>query len=165
MTPWRLVVVMIAALGLGVLATLLLRDDDHATLVDGAADRQVASNSSAPSSPNYPLTSSPAPRETADPTTSPAAPARRIQTSSSTYFGRPFETIQIAGRYRGVRESRELRVQVRQPSGWTAFPLPVFTQPSGEFRAYVELGTGQYELRIVDPENGRASAVLTLLVF
>ena len=59
----------------------------------------------------------------------------------------------------------ELRVQLRQANGWTQFPLPVVTQPSGKFRAYVELGQGQHRLRIVDPDRGRASRVLTLLLF
>ena len=53
---------------------------------------------------------------------------------------------------------------MRRAAGWTWFPLPVVTQPSGEFRAYVELGAGQYRLRLVDPETGVKSQVLTLLV-
>jgi len=148
MKSWRLVAAIVAAVGLGLPATLLLRDDDQPTPVDGPADRQVIPDTSAPSTETSPPTS-----------------GRRIETTSSFYFGRPFETIHIEGRYRGVHGATELRVQLRQADGWTQFPLPVVTQPSGRFRAYVELGQGQYQLRIVDPDRGRASRVLTLLLF
>jgi hypothetical protein len=88
----------------------------------------------------------------------------RIATSSLFYFGRAFETIPIPGSYQGVAGAATLQVQLRRASEWSPFPLPVVTQPSGEFRAYVELGRGQYRLRIVDPATGTTSRVLTLLV-
>ena len=76
------------------------------------------------------------------------------------------ETIQIQGQYRGVPGPTRLRVQIQQPGGWAQYPLPAVTQPSGEFRAFVELGEpGEYRLRIVDPNRAYASEVLTLLVF
>jgi hypothetical protein len=148
MKPWLLVAAIVAALGLALAVTMLLRDDDQPTSADRAADPQATTASSAPSDATAPRTS-----------------GRRIQTTSSFYFGRPFETILIEGRYRGVNGGTELRVQRRQGHRWTQFPLPVVTQPSGKFRAYVELGQGQYQLRIVDPDRGRASRVLTLLLF
>jgi hypothetical protein len=86
--------------------------------------------------------------------------------TSSTYFGRPFETIRIDGRYRGASSPRRLRVQIQQPSGWKQFPLPTVTRSSGEFRAFVELGeSGNYSLRIVDARRDYTSKVVTLLVF
>ena len=96
--------------------------------------------------------------------TATAASEPRIDTSDLFYFGEPFETIQIPGTYVGVDGPARLRLQMRRAAGWTWFPLPVVTQPSGEFRAYVELGAGQYRLRLVDPETGVRSQVLTLLV-
>jgi hypothetical protein len=148
MKSWRLVAAIVAALGLALAATLLLREDDQPTSVDRVADPRATSATSAPSN-----------------TTAPRPSGRGIQTTSSFYFGRPFETIHIEGRYRGVHGGTELRVQLRQGNRWTQFPLPVVTQRSGKFRAYVELGEGQYRLRIVDPDRGRASRVLTLLLF
>jgi hypothetical protein len=158
MTLWRLVAAVVVAGALGLVATLLVRDDGHTASDDGAADRQTASSDSA-------ATRNPEPRKPTAPPSG-AASASRIETTSSSYFGRPFETVEIAGRYRGVDDRAELRVQLREPDGWTTFPLPTVTQPSGEFRAYVEVGgPGRYQVRIVDPEEDRASTVLTLLIF
>jgi hypothetical protein len=88
----------------------------------------------------------------------------RIETSESFYFGEPFETILIPGTYVGVAGPARLRVQLRQPGGWAWFPLPVVTQPSGEFRAFVEMDAGSYRVRLFDPESGVRSRVLTVLV-
>ena len=148
MRSWRLVAAIVAAFGLALPATLLLRGDDQPTSVDRAADPQATETTSAPSTATAPPTS-----------------GTRIVTTSSFYFGRPFETIHIEGRYRGVHGARELRVQLRHANGWTQFPLPVVTKPSGRFRAYVELGQGQHRLRIVDPDRGETSRVLTVLLF
>jgi hypothetical protein len=166
MKSWRVVAAIVVAFALGVAAALLLRDDDHTTSVAGAADRQAAPDNSAPSNPTSPPTRSPAPREPADAAIRPPAPASRIETTSWIYFAKPFQTVQIAGQYQGVQGPTELRVQLRKPRGWTQFPLPAVTDPSGKFRAFVELGKpGQYRLRIVDAKRDRASGVLTLLVF
>jgi hypothetical protein len=166
MKSWRVVAAIVVAFGLGVVAALMLRDDDHTTSVAGAADRQAAPDISAPSNPTSPPTRSPAPREPADAATSPPAPASRIETTSWIYLAKPFETVQIAGRYQGVRGPTELRVQLRKPRGWTQFPLPTVTEASGKFRAFVELGKpGQYRLRIVDSKRDRTSGVLTVLVY
>ena len=154
---------IVVALGVILLSTLLLRDEDRVTSGGHAADRPTGIMSRAPSTPTTPLASM-APTQ-ADPSTSPA-PASRIETSSLTYFGRPFETIHIPGRYRGVPGSTRLRVQVKEPAGWTPYPLPTVTLPSGQFRAFIELGeAGKYRLRIVDPARHQASQVVTLLVF
>jgi hypothetical protein len=96
--------------------------------------------------------------------TAASASEPRIDTSDLFYFGEPFETILIPGTYAGVDGPARLRLQMRRAAGWTWFPLPVVTQPSGEFRAYVELGAGEYRLRLVDPETGVESQVLTILV-
>ena len=161
---WRgFLATIVVALGVVLLSTLLLRDEEPVTSGGDAADQQTATKSQAPSTPTTPLGSI-APKQ-GDPSTSPA-PASRIETTSLTYFGRPFETIHIPGRYRGVPGSTRLRVQVEEPAGWTTYPLPAVTQPSGQFRAFIELGeAGKYRLRIVDPARHQASQVVTLLVF
>ena len=164
MNSRKLVATIIVAIGVGLLTTLLLRDEDHATSAEDATDRRTATNGRPPSTATSPPTST-APTA-GDPSTSPAASASRIETTSLTYFGRPFETIHIQGRYRGVPGPTPLRVQIQEPAGWTLYPLPAFTQPSGQFRAFVELGEpGKYRLRIVDPTRHRSSEVVTLLVF
>ena len=70
----------------------------------------------------------------------------------------------MPGTYHGVTRATELRVQLLGPSGWSEFPLPVVTKPSGEFQAYVELGPGEHRLRLVDPATGVLSADVTVLV-
>jgi hypothetical protein len=153
----------VVAIGVVLLMTLLLRGEDRVTSGGDAADRPTATKSRVPTTATSPLESI-APTQ-GDASTSPA-PASRIETTSLTYFGRPFETIHIPGRYRGVPGSTRLRVQVKEPDGWTPYPLPTVTQPSGQFRAFIELGeAGKYRLRIVDPARHQASEVVTLLVF
>ena len=162
MKSWLIVVaVVVAAVGLGVLATFVLRDGDPEAPGGGAgAPRSsCAAPSSSPGASDSPM-------ESPDVSTSQAPATPRIVTTWSSYFGEPFETIEIEGRYLGVHTATKLRVQLEGPNGWTLFPLPAVTRPSGEFRAYVELGeSGRHRLRIVDPASGRASEVLTVLVF
>ncbi len=107
--------------------------------------------------------SSPAPHRAS--TATPSSSGVAIRTSTDFYFGRPYETIAIPGRYVGVAQPSELRVQVLRPDGWQTFPLPAVTRESGRFRAYVELGGGQHRLRLVDPVTGTHSEVLTVLLF
>jgi hypothetical protein len=107
----------------------------------------------------------------ASPTASPTSPATaspasavRIETTERVFFGRPHETIAIPGTYHGVTAAATLRIQLRVPGGWKDFPLPVVTQETGSFQAYVELGRGEYRLRLVDPATGTTSKDLTLLL-
>jgi hypothetical protein len=162
---WLIVVAVVAAVALGGIATFAWRDGDPGPPRDGAAAGRTPSGSTtvAPShSPGASVSSPGTPDDSAG--QPPAAP--RIVTARTSYFGEPFETIEITGRYLGVHSATTLRVQLEGSSGWTQFPLPTVTRPSGEFHAHVELGeSGQYRLRIVDPESGRASRVLTLLLF
>ena len=136
-SPWMVVAATVAAVGAAVTVTLVaVREDTDRTTPGNAAG--AAATSAAP----------------------------RIETSTDLYFGRPHETIHIPGRYTGVRGPRELRVEVRHGSRWVQFPLPVVTQRSGRFRAYVYLGrTGTYQVRIVDPEERRRSRPLVLELF
>ena len=92
------------------------------------------------------------------------APAARIETTERVFFGRPNETIAIPGTYHGVTAAATLRIQLRVPGGWEDFPLAVVTQETGSFQAYVELGRGEYRLRLVDPATGTTSKTLTLLL-
>jgi hypothetical protein len=63
-----------------------------------------------------------------------------------------------------VTAAATLRIQLRVPGGWEDFPLAVVTQETGSFQAYVELGRGEYRLRLVDPATGTTSKTLTLLL-
>ncbi len=150
MRSWRIIApVVLVVVGLAAVAPLLLlRGTDGTGRVDSARDAaSTPSRSSSPAS---------APDQAGFP----------IETSSSTYFGRPFETVRIDGRYPGARGRTSLRVELREADGWTRFPLPAVTQPSGDFQAYVELGgPGIYRLRVVDPDQGATSSVLELVVF
>ena len=144
------VVAFVAVLVSGV---FLMRDPSPPS-TDGAADpttqASTAPASSAPSS--------------ASPSTASPAPAPRIETAERVFFGRPHETIAIPGTYHGVTAAATLRIQLRVPGGWKDFPLPVVTQETGSFHAYVELGRGEYRVRLVDPATGTTSKHLTLLL-
>jgi hypothetical protein len=157
MKAWKLAVATAVAVGLGVLVAFLVGSSGGHE--PSATDSVKRAGRATPDTKNA------AQRSTATTDGAAATSGARIEMSSPSYFGRPFETIQLAGRYLGVHTPRTLRVQVRQPTGWKQFPLPTVTQPSGTFRAYVELGRGRYRVRLVDPDKDRASAAVTLLVF
>lgn len=160
---WLLVAAVVVAFGLGVLTTVMLRDGEQGRSVDRVASGEPSRSRAAEPTPTpAPI---PEPKQASERSSVPAASKAGIWTPTSSYFARPFETIQIAGRYPGVDGPRELRLQLRQPDGWSQLPLPVVTRPSGEFRAYVELAYGHHRLRIVDPNSGKTSQVLTALVF
>jgi hypothetical protein len=148
-----IVATVVAFVGVLVSGAFLMRDPPPPS-ADGAAD-PTAQASTAPAS-SAPPSASPA-------STSPTA-APRIETAARVFFGRPHETIAIPGTYHGVSAAATLRVQLRVPGGWEDFPLPVVTQETGSFQAYVELGRGEYRLRIVDPATGTTSEDLTLLL-
>ena len=58
-----------------------------------------------------------------------------------------------------------LRVQRWERHRWLAFPLPVKTDQSGKFIAYVELGQpGLYWLRVQDPGSGVKSKPFLLVI-
>ncbi len=143
-----LIATFVAGLGLALLAALLWQDPD-ARSIRGGERETSRSTPSAASTPTASTTTTPPPR---------------IVTTEQLYFGRPYETITIEGTYQGAATATTLRVQLRRPGGWTDFPLPVVTDEAGGFRAYVELGRGQYRLRIVDPATGLSSRVLKLLL-
>ena len=121
---------------------------------EGASDptTQASTTSASSAPPSEPAAS-----------TSPVS-AVRIETSERVFFGRPHETIAIPGTYHGVTAAATLRIQLRVPGGWRDFPLPVVTEETGGFQAYVELGRGEYRLRLVDPATGTTSKDLTLLL-
>ena len=171
---------VVGLLGLALFGALLLNDPDQSgsrtTKGDGQlpAATTISVTASGPASPTAATsgpTTVPSPMPTPSATGSASASASmtpvtepRIETSESFYFGEPFETILIPGTYVGVAGPARLRVQLRQPGGWAWFPLPVVTQPSGEFRAFVEMDAGSYRVRLFDPESGVRSRVLTVLV-
>jgi hypothetical protein len=159
---------IVVGLVLGSLGIVLLRQaaQDEPSTSDGALRREAVSSSSP--SPSVPTTGSASgsPSPSATPSSSASAPSGpTIETTSEVYFGRPYETIPIPGQYHGVQRATELRVQVRLPEGWQSFPLSAVTNASGHFRAYVELGAGEYRLRLVDPATGISSRILRLLLF
>jgi hypothetical protein len=144
---------VVAFLGVLVSGAFLMRDPSPPS-TEGAADPTTRATT-APASP-APSSASPA-------AASPAS-AARIETTERVFFGRPHETIAIPGTYHGVTAAATLRIQLRVPGGWKDFPLPVVTQETGTFQAYVELGRGEYRLRLVDPATGTTSKALTLLL-
>jgi hypothetical protein len=143
-----IVATVVAFVGVLVTGAFLMRDPSPPS-IDGAAD--PTTRASIPSaSPATPSAS--------------GASAARIETTERVFFGRPHETISIPGTYHGVTAPATLRIQLRVPGGWKDFPLPVVTQATGSFQAYVELGRGEYRLRLTDPATGTASKALTLLL-
>ena len=148
-----IVATVVAFVGVLVSGAFLMRDPSPSS-TDGAAD-PTAQASTAPASP---------PPSSASSSTASPASATRIETTERVFFGRPHETIAIPGTYHGVTAAATLRLQLRVPGGWKDFPLPVVTQETGSFQAYVELGRGEYRLRLVDPATGTTSKDLTLLL-
>ena len=144
---------VVAFVGVLVTGAFLMRDPSPPA-TDGAADPTTQASTTPASS---------APPSSPPPSASPAS-AARIETAERVFFGRPHETIAIPGTYHGVTAAVTLRIQLRVPEGWKDFPLPVVTQETGSFQAYVELGRGEYRLRLVDPATGTTSQDLTLLL-
>jgi hypothetical protein len=148
-----IVATVVAFVGVLVSGAFLMRDPPPPS-ADGAAD-PTAQASTAPASSAPP---------SASPASAPPASAPRIETAARVFCGRPHETIAIPGTYQGVSAAATLRIQLRVPGGWVDFPLPVVTQETGSFQAYVELGRGEYRIRLVDPATGTTSEDLTLLL-
>jgi len=147
-----IVATVVAFVGVLVSGAFLMREPSPSS-TDGAADPTTQASTTQ---------ASPAPSATSPAAASPAS-AVRIETTERVFFGRPHETIAIPGTYHGVTAAATLRIQLRVPGGWKDFPLPVVTQETGTFQAYVELGRGQHRLRLVDPATGTTSKDLTLL--
>ena len=163
---WSWVAATAVCVSSGVVVALLLRmdDTDQVSSAGRAADEPSSTATLAPSTAS--LTRSTEPRQEPEGSESAARSTPRIETTTAVYFGRPFETVDIPGRYRGVKGSRELRLQMLRGNVWRQFPLPVITRQSGEFRAYVYVGKpGSYRVRIVDPAEQRSSRSLTLQLF
>jgi len=162
----------VAVLGLAVLGAVVMDESDDPPSPSTATTGTDRTPSSSPTSPQTSATSSATSSALSSPESTPSTSLEpdaggtepAIVTSESFYYGAPHETIHIPGTYQGVDGATRLRLQLRRSGGWTWFPLPVVTRESGEFRAYVELGPGEYRLRLVDPESGIASPVVTLLV-
>jgi hypothetical protein len=76
---------------------------------------------------------------------------------------RPFETVPIEGTYRGGADTF-LRVQRWEGGNWLTFPVPAKTDQSGMFTAYVELGPGRYQLRVVHLGSGVTSKPFVLVI-
>ena len=163
---WRWAAATAVCASVGVVVALLLRmdDTDQTTAAGRGAEEPSSTGTLAASTASS--RGGTESRQVPEGPESPAASTPRIETTTGVYFGRPFETVHITGRYKGIQGARELRVQMLRGSVWRQFPLPVITQQSGEFRAYVYVGkTGTYRLRIVDPDERRRSKTVTLQLF
>jgi hypothetical protein len=76
----------------------------------------------------------------------------------------PFQTVRIQGAYHGGANAF-MRVQRWEGGKWLEFPLPMKTDQSGQFTAYVEPGQpGRYRLRVVDPDSGVTSKPFVLVI-
>jgi serine/threonine protein kinase len=117
----------------------------------------------APSASPTPSTSGPT-RASGDQTGSASPGDRPIQMAESAVSAKPFQAARLTGTYPGG-PGTWLRVQRREEGAWLTFPIPAKTDPSGQFVAYVELGQpGRYQLRMLDPESGRTSEPVELIV-
>ncbi len=121
----------------------------------------------ATNTPGSTATGSQMPAAPSEATPAPVVPFRDEQLTLR--LGRPaagpWETVRISGRYRGAATGTELRVQLQRDRQWVNFPLPTVVRPSDGYRTYVELGgLGRNRLRVVDPESGGLSNVVTLLI-
>jgi hypothetical protein len=114
-------------------------------------------------------TDTPTPKEPApaddDPPESAADSVPVIRVKRAEFAAGPFETVRMAGTYVGTRAGTILRVQQRQGGDWVDFPLPTTTDNSGDFTAYVELGSpGEHRIRIVDPSTHIVSESVTVVI-
>jgi serine/threonine protein kinase len=116
----------------------------------------------APSSLPATITSTATPRPPSS--SSGSAGQETIQLEDPADAARPFQTVQIQGRYRGGADT-SLRVQREEGGKWLDFPLPTKTDKSGQFTAYVELGQpGRYRLRVRDPNSDLTSKPSELVI-
>jgi hypothetical protein len=88
-----------------------------------------------------------------------------IHVNGAVFVARPFETVRVMGTYIGARARTILRVQQHQGGDWVDFPLPTTTDDSGDFTAYVELGSpGEHRVRIVDPATNTVSESVIVVI-
>lgn len=141
-----------------------------------AGERSITSTSpESVSAGQLPPSADPAPasdsRTTPSATTTPGAgdssgsdspEPETIVLEKSAGVAKPFQTVRIAGAFRG-RPETFLQVQRKERGKWLAFPLPTRTDESGKFTAYVELGQpGRYQVRLRDAASGVTSIPFVL---
>jgi len=158
------VIAVVLLLDVALVVTVFSRlDDGLAPDVSGGADglgAQVATTTN----PRHKPTPTPAQTPTNLGGT-PPEPRQNIELEERFYTAQPTETLKIAGRYSRSEVPALLRVQRKQQDAWASFPLPTRTDRSGNFSAYVELGKpGRHRLRVVDPQTGAASSVITVAI-
>ncbi|MPZ96247.1 MAG: hypothetical protein GEU96_15375 [Propionibacteriales bacterium] len=120
--------------------------------------------------PNEPEPVAPSPSaqgsESPDPpaSTRPAKKAKpRIVLEASSAAAATMERITLSGTYRGG-DGVSLQVQRREDGSWVDFPTTARVE-SEAFSTYVELGQpGENQLRVVDPESGKASNQVVITV-
>ena len=155
-------------------AVVVYRDGGSLTPPTSTAATAAKSSTTAPVEPSasahQPTASEPMP--SASPTTpgvghntgSASAGQQPIQVTETASSAKPFQTVQIRGRYAGGADTL-LRVQRWEGGMWLDFPVPMKTDKSGEFTAYVEVGKpGRYWLRVLDPNSGVKSEPFALVV-
>jgi hypothetical protein len=98
-----------------------------------------------------------------DKSTGTGGAASAIQLEDLPNSARPFETVPIRGTYPGGADTF-LRVQRWEGGNWLTFPVPAKTDQSGMFTAYVELGPGRYQLRVVHLGSGVTSKPFVLVI-
>jgi hypothetical protein len=90
--------------------------------------------------------------------------ANPISLRVSEVEARPYEAVPIRGRYRDGA-NKFLRVQHWSEGAWTSFPVPAKVKATGEFTAYVELGTpGRHRLRLLQPESRVVSKPFVVVI-
>ncbi|MGH3385336.1 MAG: hypothetical protein ACRDO1_12200 [Nocardioidaceae bacterium] len=119
--------------------------------------------------PNEPEPVAPSPSDKASESPDPPASTRpakkakpRIVLEASSAAASTMERITLSGTYRGG--DGVLQVQRREGESWVDFPTTARVE-SEAFSTYVELGQpGENQLRVVDPESGKASNQVVITV-
>ena len=133
-------------------------------LLSRASGERAGQSSSSQSATSGGVSSSSGPSSASDPRSGSAEEHKTIELEDSADSAKPFQTVPIHGTYRGGGDTL-LRVQRWESGKWLDFPLPMKTDESGRFTAYVELGQpGRYALRVRDPDSGVTSKILVLVI-
>jgi hypothetical protein len=156
------VLVILNVVCLGLLLSLAPERAVESASTQSATARPPSSSASQASDPRPP-TSTTRPGA-GDSTGSGSAEQDTIRLEDPAESARPFQTVRIQGTYRGGADIL-LRLQRWEGGKWVDFPLPIKTDQSGQFSAYVDLGQpGRYRLRVLNPHSGVTSKHFVLVI-
>jgi len=131
-----------------------------------ASQRTPDSSPSAAPSSTTEASGTPTSSATPPPTAGTASTGLSIALRAGVRQAASFEPVPITGSFPagGVLGAR-LEVQRLVNGSWVRFPLPAAVAATGRFQTFVELGSpGRHQLRVVDPETGVASNIVTVTI-